>query len=180
MSHGARSRTARAALLVTPALAFVALLAFAVARTTSPPARGEEAPGFTAPLLDGNGSFSLSDARGRPVLLNFWASWCEPCRDEGPMLSRAHHRYGDDVAFVGVDVRDSVTDARAFAERYGLDYTLVRDDGGLYRDYGLTGQPETFFIDSDGVIVEHVRGPLLQRDLVALLEVLVRRAARGP
>jgi cytochrome c biogenesis protein CcmG/thiol:disulfide interchange protein DsbE len=93
------------------------------------------------------------------------------------MLSRAQEEYGDDVAFVGVDVRDSITQARAFAARYGLDYTLVRDDGSISSDYGLTGQPETFFIGSDGVIVEHVRGPLFEQDLRALLELLVRRDA---
>jgi cytochrome c biogenesis protein CcmG, thiol:disulfide interchange protein DsbE len=163
------------ALLLLPAVAFVALLAVGVELRASPPKPGDRAPSFRAPLLDGSGTFSLSDAAGKPVLLNFWASWCAPCRDEAPMLRRAHDAYGGDVAFVGVDIRDAPVDARRFAERYGLDYTLVRDQGRIGADYGLTGQPESFFIDADGTIVEHVAGPLFERDLQQLLDILVSR-----
>jgi cytochrome c biogenesis protein CcmG, thiol:disulfide interchange protein DsbE len=127
-------------------------------------------------VLDGSGSFALEDVRGRPVLLNFWASWCAPCVEEAPVLRRAHDLYGDEVSFVGVDVKDAQTDARAFARRHGLDYTHVRDTGAIYADYGLTGQPESFLIDSDGVVVEHVTGPFADaQDLFSRLDVLVAR-----
>jgi cytochrome c biogenesis protein CcmG/thiol:disulfide interchange protein DsbE len=170
-------RGTRALLLLVPALAFIGLLAFGVARRAEPPRIGEPAPAFTAPRLDGSGSFSLSDVHGSPVLLNFWASWCVPCRDEAALFRRAARQYSGRVEFVGVDIKDSRSDAIAFARRHGLDYTLVTDRGGIAPRYGLTGQPETFFIDSSGVVVEHVPGPVFEDDLYALLDVLVARDA---
>ena len=171
------SRPVHVALLVVVALVFIGLLTAAVDRRGGVPQRGDEAPDLTAPLLAGDGSFSLADV-DKPVFLNFWASWCGPCKDEAPLLRRAHELYGDDVEFVGIDVKDSRSAAIAFARRHGIDYTLVRDDGSIYADYGLTGQPESFFVDGDGVIVEHVAGPFLsEADLFGLLDVLVARNA---
>jgi cytochrome c biogenesis protein CcmG, thiol:disulfide interchange protein DsbE len=172
-----RRRGIRALLLLVPALAFIGLLVFGVARRPDPPRVGEPAPLFTAPRLDGNGTVSLSEFQGTPVLLNFWASWCEPCRDEASLFRRSAQQYRGLVSFVGVDVKDSRSDAIAFARRHGLDYTLVRDSGVVAPRYGLTGQPETFFIDSSGVIVEHIPGPVFEDDLYALLDVLVARDA---
>lgn len=173
------SRTwTRATWILLPALAFIALLAFATSRTAGAPEPGDRAPRFTAPLLEGGDSVALQDLRGRPVFLNFWASWCIPCRDEAEIIRRAHESYGSEVHFVGIDIRDARSDALAFADRYGLDYTLVRDeDLDIYRDYGLTGQPESFFIDGDGVVVQHVNGPLTEETLLQYLDVLVRRGA---
>jgi cytochrome c biogenesis protein CcmG, thiol:disulfide interchange protein DsbE len=114
---------------------------------------------------------------GSPVLLNFWASWCVPCRDEAALFRRAARQYRGRVEFVGVDIKDSHSDAIAFARRHGLGYTLVTDRGEIAPRYGLTGQPETFFIDSSGVVVEHVAGPVFQDDLYTLLDVLVARDA---
>src|ERR687892_3469 len=138
---------------------------------------GDTAPDFTAERLDGTGTLSLTDLRGRPVLLNFWASWCVPCEDEGPMLRAGFERYGNQVHFVGVDIRDARGDAQEFVRRHKLDYEHVRDERlQIYDDYGLTGQPETFLIDSDGRIVQHISGPLLSEDdLFVLLEELVTR-----
>jgi cytochrome c biogenesis protein CcmG, thiol:disulfide interchange protein DsbE len=156
---------------VVPAAAFVALLGVGLGRSDGPPAPGDSAPTFTAPLLGDSRKVSLEGLRGRPVLLNFWASWCAPCRDEAPMLRRAHARFGDRVTFVGIVVRDSDRDALEFAARHRLDYFHLRDSElAIYDDYGLTGQPESFLIDSDGTIVEHVQGPFAaEGDLVALL-----------
>jgi cytochrome c biogenesis protein CcmG, thiol:disulfide interchange protein DsbE len=167
----------RAVLLLAPAVAFLSLLVFGVVRRADAPQVGEPAPLFTAPRLDGDGTFSLSEAQGTPVLLNFWASWCVPCRDEAPLFRRAARQYRGRVSFVGVDIKDSRSDAIAFARRHELDYTLVRDLGAIAPRYGLTGQPETFFIDSSGVIVEHVPGPVFEDDLYALLDILVARDA---
>jgi len=166
------SRSLRRAWILVPAVAFIGLLTFALLRSGDTPGIGDMAPEFTAERLSGGGSLALSDLRDRPVLLNFWASWCGPCEDEGPMLRAAHERYGDEVHFVGVDIRDARGDAEDFVRRYGLDYEHVRDERlEIYNDYGLTGQPETFLIDPDGRIAQHISGPLLSEDdLFVLLE----------
>ena len=164
----------RVALIVGPAAAFVALLSVALADREGVPRVGDSAPDFSAPLLTEDGTLALSELRGRPAVLNFWASWCKPCEDEAPMLQAAHERYVDEVAFVGINIKDAESDARAFVERWRIDYPNVKDEGGrIYDDYALTGQPESFFIDAGGEIVAHVPGPLFEDDLDRLLGVLV-------
>lgn len=146
------------------------VIGLATLERSGPPAVGDEAPSFEAPLLDGSGSLALSDLAGRPVLLNFWASWCVPCRDEAPLLKEAHERYGDKVAFVGVNIKDARDDALAFDEEFALDYPDVRDEGSvIFSDFGLTGQPETFLIDSEGKVVQHINGPLPDMETVDAL-----------
>ena len=165
-------------IFLLPALAFMLLLAMAVMRAGDGPVEiGEQAPSFSAELLDGEGDLALTDMEGKPVVLNFWASWCAPCKDEAPMLEKAQQRYGDDVTFVGVNIKDARSDALAFVEEWNLgELTHVRDEGDeIYQNYGLTGQPETFFIDGDGKVVEHVNGPLFEDTLFSLLDVLVER-----
>lgn len=165
------------ALLVTPALAFIALLTYGVVRAPAAPQIGDEAPSFSAPLLSGGGTSSLAEHRGRPLVLNFWASWCEPCKAEAPLLDEAHDAYRGRVSFLGVDVRDARTDARAFVAEHQIGYPSVRDETRtIARAYGLTGQPETFLIDSEGIVIEHIAGPLLNGEqLFTMLDVLVRR-----
>lgn len=172
-----RSRWARTALFVAPAIAFIGLLAVAVVNHTEPPAPGDPAPPFEGELLSGAGSLSLEDLEGKPAVINFWASWCAPCEDEAPMLREAHAAYGNRVAIVGIDIKDGRDDALEFVERHDLRYPSVRDeDGRIYDDYGLTGQPETFFIDENGVILEHVPGPLFRATLFQLLDSMVARS----
>jgi cytochrome c biogenesis protein CcmG, thiol:disulfide interchange protein DsbE len=168
---------ARRAWILVPAFAFIALLTFGLLRSGGAPEIGDMAPDFTAERLNGEGTLSLEELRGRPVLVNFWASWCGPCKDEAPMLRNAHERFGNQVHFLGVDIRDARGEAREFVRRYGLDYEHVRDERlEIYDDYGLTGQPETFLIDANGRIVQHISGPLLsENDLVVLLEGLLTR-----
>ena len=173
----AGAKWVRMALVLVPAIAFLGLLAVALVKNTPPPQVGDPAPGFEAELLSGEGELALDDLRGKPVVINFWASWCVPCRDEAPMLSEADQRYGDQVTFVGIDIRDARTSAIEFVERYDLDYAHVRDeDLAIYDDFGLTGQPETFFLDEDGVILEHIPGPLTRETLFQLLDSLTARA----
>lgn len=173
---GAGARWLRIALLLVPAVAFLGLLVVALIENSPPPQVGDVAPSFEAELLSGEGSLASDDLRGKPAVINFWASWCVPCRDEAPMLSEAAERYGDEVAFVGVDIRDARSSAIDFAERWNLDYVHVRDeDLAIYDDFGLTGQPETFFLDENGVILEHVPGPLARETLFQLLDSLVAR-----
>ncbi len=170
-------RWLRVVLVLVPCIAFLGLLGFGVVKTGSAPGPGEEAPDFEAPLLTGNGALALDDLRGKPVFINFWWSGCEPCKDEAPALRRAHEVYGDEVEFVGVNIRDARTDAIAFAEDQGLDYAHVRDDAlDIYREYGLTGQPESFFIDDKGIVVEHIAGPVDEEGLRGILDVLVSRS----
>ena len=174
-----RERTIpRGFLVLIPIVAFLIILGMGTYKRVDVPTPGKKVPDFTAPLLAGDGELSLSDLSGKPVVLNFWASWCIPCEDEAPLFERAHEEYGDRIAFLGVDIRDARSDALEFVERYGLSYPSVRDEGmRVYADYGLTGQPETFFIDADGVLVEHVAGPVDEAGLFQILDVLVRRDA---
>jgi cytochrome c biogenesis protein CcmG/thiol:disulfide interchange protein DsbE len=173
-----RRRWLRVVALLFPAVLFVAVLGVATVRKVTTLGPGSRAPAFTAPRLGGSGSISLSDLRGKPVLLNFWASWCGPCKDEAPLLRQAYATYGSRVHFLGVDERDALTSALAFEHDNHIAYPSARDEGfHIYDDYGLTGQPESFFIDQNGVIVQHVPGPLTRRELFELLDVLVRRDA---
>jgi len=171
------ARWVRMAVILLPAIAFLGLLSVALINNSPPPQVGDVAPSFEAQLLNGEGELALEDLRGKPVVVNFWASWCVPCKDEAPMLSEAAARYGDQVEFVGVDIRDARSSAIEFAERYDLDYAHVRDeDLAIYDDFGLTGQPETFFLDERGVILEHIPGPLTRETLFQLLDSLAARA----
>src|SRR5262249_49931851 len=115
------------------------------------PLRVRPAPDFALPLFDG-GSFRLSEQRGRVVLINYWASWCPPCRDEAPTLEAAWRAYRDrGVVLVGLDVWDSETDARAFLKEFGVTYPNGPDASGeILIDYGVTGVPETYFVDRSG------------------------------
>ena len=174
-----RSRLRRLVLLLVPAIAFVGLLGYGVAQRGTNPREGDPAPDFTAPLLGREGDeLRFSELRGKPVFVNFWWSGCVPCEEEAPLLSEAADRYGDDVFFLGVNIRDARSDALRFAQEEGLDFTHVRDEGlEIYRRWGLTGQPESFFIDPDGTIVEHVPGQVDQGSLLQFLDVLVTRDA---
>ena len=109
-----------------------------------------------------DGSVSLSELRGRAVMLNFWASWCPPCRTETPRLERAWKTASaDGVLFLGVSMQDISSDAREFVDDQGVTYPNVRDgDGDTARAWGVTGLPETFFIRKDGRVVAHVIGEI--------------------
>jgi cytochrome c biogenesis protein CcmG/thiol:disulfide interchange protein DsbE len=165
-------------------IAVVGLLAYGV--SSNEPDRGieqalargerEPAPRVELPRLDGDGRSSLADYRGKVVVLNFWASWCEPCRAESPLLQRWHRRIaGRDATVVGVDVLDVTSDARAFARKYSLTYPMLRDRGGeTIESFGVVAYPETFVIDRQGRIAATERGPVddafLRRTVLPLLE----------
>jgi cytochrome c biogenesis protein CcmG, thiol:disulfide interchange protein DsbE len=137
-----------------------------------------EAPGFTLPVISqqtilwpralapalADGEVSLDELRGYPVVLNFWASWCVPCRDEAPALAAAARAYAGRVVFLGLDHQDLTSDARGFLEKSEVPYVSVRDGSdGTYRDYGLTGTPETYYLDARGRAVAHSPGAV-ERD----------------
>lgn len=169
----------RVAWLLGPSLAFVLLLGAGIVLKGDPLEPGDTAPSVEAPMLEGDGTLALDDLRGRPVLVNFWASWCVPCEAEARYLEAAYDEYGDEVDFVGVNIKDARSDALAFVERYDVAYAQVRDeDLEWYDAFGLTGQPETFLIDSEGQLVEHVTGEFTSSaDLFRLLDVMVAREA---
>ncbi len=162
-----RSFGRRAALLGALA-AVLGLLAFVTVRTqrsasiTTALARGltPAAPGFVLPRLDADGTLDLVSLRGKVVVVNFWASWCIPCRDEAPVLEATWQRYRSRGAVVvGVDVQDLTEEAHRFLRETKTTYPQVRDrDNTVYRAYGLTGVPETFFVDRLGRIVRKFPG----------------------
>lgn len=118
---------------------------------------------FDLPLIlpyNGDAAFRLSDYRGQTVVLNFWASWCAPCRDEAPALEQAWQKYrNEDVVFLGVNTWDSQEDARIFMQSFGLTFPNVLDEPGTTAvEYGMMGIPETYFISPDGMISRKVIG----------------------
>ena len=121
-------------------------------------------PRARAALRDGD--LSLGELRGFPVVLNFWASWCIPCRDEAPALEAAARAHRGRVVFLGVDVQDFASDARSFVRKYDVPYASARDgDGSVYDAYGLTGVPETYYLDARGRAVAHSPGPVSREDV---------------
>jgi cytochrome c biogenesis protein CcmG/thiol:disulfide interchange protein DsbE len=177
-----RPRRLRALLIGTTLAAALAVFLFVGLRSGSPGGSstdavvpiGSVAPDFTLPSLGGEGSVrldALGMARHRPVVLNFFASWCEPCQEETPLLAEtaaSAAAEGSSVQFVGVDVADKTTDAVAFVHKSGLEYPIGADRTAKVASvtYGLNGQPQTFFIDATGHVVGHVIGavtaPVLQ------------------
>jgi cytochrome c biogenesis protein CcmG, thiol:disulfide interchange protein DsbE len=135
------------------------------------------APGLKLPRLADDTPASLSGYRGKVVVLNFWASWCVPCREESPLLQRWHDRIrGRGGTVVGVNVLDVRSDAHEFVREHGLTYPMLRDGSGESGEtFGVIGYPETFVIDPRGRIVAVTRGPVEDADLRRQVLPLLRR-----
>ena len=142
------------------------------------PLIGRHAPAFTLTRFDG-GTISLKDLRGKAVLVNFWASWCPPCRLEAPTLEAAWQRYKDkDVVFLGVNIQDREKDALAFIKEFEITYLNGRDlNRRVAVDYDVWGIPESFFIDREGRItykqVGAVEWPIITAKLDEALQGIV-------
>jgi len=120
-----------------------------------------DAPAFTLDRLDRSGQLALDDLKGKAVVVNFWASWCIPCRDEAPVLQKTYERYRDrGLVVLGVDVNDFKADARRFMKRYGITYPVAYDGkGSTVGMWGVRGFPETFFVERPGTLVgERIEG----------------------
>jgi cytochrome c biogenesis protein CcmG/thiol:disulfide interchange protein DsbE len=150
-------------LVVAGVAGLIGLLAYGVAsQDPKKSVNGDAAPEFSLPPLGGGPERSLDDWRGQVVVLNYWASWCEPCRDESPLLERWHKKISKQNATVlGVDVLDVTSDAHDFIDKYELTYPQLRDkDGSTQDDLGIVAYPETFVIDRGGRIAASRRGPV--------------------
>ena len=173
--------------VAVPVLAFLAILAWASA--TSGPARGglavndditeinvdsQSAPGFTLPVI-GGGEVDTAALRGKVVMVDFWASWCPPCREEAPVLAQVYREYRDrGVEFVGINLWDNAGDAEVFLIQEGHEYPNGVDEGGkIAISYGVRGIPEKFFIDADGNIVRKFSGPMDADRLRLILEAML-------
>jgi cytochrome c biogenesis protein CcmG/thiol:disulfide interchange protein DsbE len=197
----AAGRMLRAAAILT-AVAFVALLAYGLTSTATDGTiddallRGEAvaAPGFRLdPLAAGrapgrpgalwrraaaDGEVALDELRGTPLVINFWASWCDPCRAEAEVLERTWRGASSDVLFLGLDVQDAREDARGFIADFDLTFPHVRDSGNAtQRSWGVAALPETFFLSADGRIVGHVIGTV---DAAQLREGIAAARAGRP
>jgi peroxiredoxin len=150
--------------------------------TASPPVAqaGFRAPDFSLRTAEGE-IITLSELKGRPILINFWASWCPPCRAEMPAFERAYQAWQDQgflILAINATQQDSVDQALAFAQEYGLSFPLLFDaDGQVYRNYQVRSLPTSFFVDPQGVIREVVVGGPISE---ALLHVRVEQLLKSP
>jgi len=134
------------------------------------PGIGAPAPAFA--LLDTGGKpVHLSDFRGRVVLVNFWATWCPPCRKEFPELAKAYDEHNGDLVVVGVDLQENAGEVRKFADEYGAKFPIVIDvDASVSKAYRVIGLPSSYFIDQQGILRDQFFGPLSRKTLDEKIE----------
>ncbi|HEY3050272.1 MAG TPA: TlpA disulfide reductase family protein [Gaiellaceae bacterium] len=126
---------------------------------------------FDLKRLNGNGSLQLSSLRGKVVVVNFWASWCDPCKSEAPRFQNAFERYGKQVAFIGVDTADYSADAGRFLDRYGVTYPNVRDpDRSVLGKYGGLPIPRTFVISPKWQVTGYIFGEARAEELDSAIQ----------
>ena len=161
----------------------LALLVWKLAHQQHAPPVGSPAPTFTLPVLESpspvaGGSVSLSALRGHPLVLNFWASWCVPCKSEAPALEKDYVRYRDRVGFIGIDYHDLPSDAHTFIDAHGLTFLMLADGSGdVTGSYGISQVPETYVLNREGKIVAHFAGPVTDPAFAAKFAAVLRRVA---
>ncbi|HEB12834.1 MAG TPA: TlpA family protein disulfide reductase [Actinobacteria bacterium] len=133
----------------------------------------QKAPDFTVNLFSGK-KVSLSDFKGKPLIVNFWASWCAPCREEAPVLVKVAKMYGKKVQFLGIVFQDTEAGAKKFIEEFKVKYPNGTDPSGqAAQDYKITGVPETFFIDANGILRAKWLGALTEEKLISLVDLTI-------
>jgi cytochrome c biogenesis protein CcmG/thiol:disulfide interchange protein DsbE len=161
----------RALAVFLAVLAVIGLLAYGLLNKSAAALEpGEAVPTTALPALAGEGTGSLADYRGRWLLVNVWASWCTPCREESPALERFHRSHRDQrFTVLGVDANDLSGDALEFVRRYGVTYPQLHDGSGDFSEdeLGTTGVPESLLVAPDGRLVLHRRGPVTDAYLKA-------------
>ncbi len=157
------------------AVAIFAILALLGLSSGTGVAQSSAAPEFDLPLL-GGGRVTSAELLGRVAVINVWASWCPPCREEAPMLRRVHAAVDPErVVFLGVIRNDREQNAQRFTEDFGLTYANAIDDGGFARKFGLRGIPMTYVIDAGGHMIARHFGPISEQRLTALIEEALAR-----
>jgi cytochrome c biogenesis protein CcmG, thiol:disulfide interchange protein DsbE len=169
--------SARAVAASLAVLAVLGLLGFGLlSKGEAKISVGDPVPDKELPMLGGKGSGEIADYRGEWVLVNLWASWCVPCRQEAPVLDRFAHRWrGRGVRVLGIDVQDNSDDALAFVRQYHVRYPQLRSVGDeRSAAFGSTGVPENFLVDPRGHLAWIWRGPvdrrLLEEQVVPIVE----------
>jgi cytochrome c biogenesis protein CcmG/thiol:disulfide interchange protein DsbE len=164
----------RRALLLVPVVVLFVVGGIGLFRVRPSADIGGSAPSFELPSLDGRRDMRLSALRGKPVVINFWASWCEPCKQEAPEFARTAKSFGDKVHFLGVTMLDARDPALAFVKRFGIGYPSVRDTRGVVaKRFGVTGVPETAFVDARGRLVGKYIGAFEEGQLEAVVRGLL-------
>ncbi len=180
MRRGAKTGRSYLSFVPLAILAFFLVLAFMYqggieARATV----GEVAPDFKLLGLNGEEA-SLSDFRGRPVVVNFWTTWCTECRTEVPELERLHQRRGDSVVVLGVNMREPESVIRPFLDELGATYPVLLDrDKKVAKAYRVTGVPETWIVSAEGVALHRFIGPVSAAQLEQALNVTSGEATTG-
>jgi cytochrome c biogenesis protein CcmG/thiol:disulfide interchange protein DsbE len=158
---------------------FLTLLLTPAPKTPSDPLVGRPAPDFSLAMLHpqtGESTLSLANFKGKAVVLNFWASWCDPCKEEAPLLESAWKRMqaqGKDVIFLGIDFQDSSNKGISFLQQNDITYPAVLDaNGSVANKYGVTSLPVTVFINRDGTVVGRVPRELTAQALASNLQLI--------
>ncbi|MXZ13531.1 MAG: TlpA family protein disulfide reductase [Candidatus Dadabacteria bacterium] len=132
---------------------------------------GKPAPEFVLESFNGE-KVRLSDFRGKTLLVNFWASWCHPCREEAPVLEKTYMSLsGKEVEFIGVNIMDDRKSAEEYIKSFGGTFVNIYDpENRIHLDYGVGGVPETFFVNPEGIITGKHRGPLTEKMIMRYIE----------
>ena len=176
MTH--RVKTAAQLIALAGLAGLLALLVWSVVHQQHAPGVGSMAPAFTLRRLDGPGTVSLASYRGKPVVLNFWASWCEPCKSEAAVLERDWATYRNHgVVFLGVDYHDLNSDARRFVSVHALTFPMLQDgSGSVTGRYGISQVPETYVLNRQGRVVAHLRGPITDPGFAGQFQTAISKA----